>query len=119
MQSAVHQHPVATIIDEARVQLTGMLGLRGCRFERPVRRYPLSWEADGRLIRDDIVWDVNEFGMPDHQVGVLATCCGRSYGQFVLEPRPDVVPSLEARQVAVMLAGQVGTALAVVPQIIR
>jgi uncharacterized protein DUF4118 len=109
---AAGQTPPAAIVDQVRVQLTGMLGLRGCRFERSVRRYPLSLQSDGRLIRDDISWDVDEYGMPDYEVGVLATCGGRSYGQFVLQPTPGVVPSLEARQVAVMLAGQAGTALA-------
>jgi hypothetical protein len=106
------QVPVVAVIDQVRVQLVALLGLRSCRFERSFLSSPLRLESDGRLKRADIVWDIDEYGMPDQQIELLVTCNGRSYGRFMLDPTPGAVPPPEARQVSAILASQVGAALA-------
>jgi hypothetical protein len=43
---------------------------------------------------------------------LLVQANGRTYGRFVLDPDPGTLVSVEARQVASILAGQVAAAIA-------
>jgi hypothetical protein len=90
------QVPVAAVIDQVGVQVTALLGLRGCRFERSFLSHPLRLESNGRLECGDTDWDIDEYGMPDQQIELLATCNGRSYGRFLLDPTPATVPIHES-----------------------
>ena len=101
------------VIDQVSAQLVGLLGLRGCRFESgPVGSRSPRLEHDGRVRIDDGYWDLQQFGMPGSPVRIDATCNGRSYGRFVLEPVAGTVAALPAREVAVILAKQAGAAIA-------
>ncbi|HSY15646.1 MAG TPA: DUF4118 domain-containing protein [Jatrophihabitantaceae bacterium] len=100
------------VIEYVRARLVELLSLRDCRFERSgTGRLP--WlVADGRLRLDDGYWDLDEYGMPGIGVDLPASYRGASYGRFELMAVPGSLPSLAARQVAVMLANQVGAELA-------
>ena len=100
------------VIDRVSVQLTALLGLRGCRFERSSFGGLPRLEQDGRLHIDDGYWDLDEYGMPRLGVEMLASARGGTYGRFVLDPVPGSLAPLAARQVAVILVNQVGSALA-------
>lgn len=92
-------------------QLCVLLGLRDCRFEAARFGGLLRLEADGQLRDRDRRWDVEQLGLPDHEVEMLASAGGRVRGRFVLLPVAGVVPTLAARRCAVIVVGQAATAL--------
>ena len=100
------------VIDRVTAHLTALLGLRVCRFERFSFGGMPRLEEDGRLHIDDGYWDLDAYGMPGIGAEILATCRGATYGRFVLDPVPGTLAPLAARQVAVILVNQVGSALA-------
>jgi hypothetical protein len=57
--------------------------------------------------------------MPGAGVEIVASNRGISYGRFVLDPVPGTLASPSARQVAVILVNQVGSALASQSRILR
>ena len=100
------------VIDQVTIRLTTLLGLTGCRFEQSAFGGLPRLESDGRLHIGEDVWDVDRYGMPKAGVELLANCNRIAYGRFVLQAHPATAPPLVARQVAVILANQVGVALA-------
>jgi hypothetical protein len=100
------------VIDRVTAHLTALLGLRGCRFEWFSFGGMPRLEEEGRLHIDDGYWDLDGYGMPGIAVEMLASCRGATYGRFVLDPVPGSLAPLAARQVAVILVNQVGSALA-------
>ncbi|MFH8475743.1 DUF4118 domain-containing protein [Streptomyces sp. NPDC018000] len=100
------------VIDQVRAQLVGLLHLRGCRFEySTLLGHPPRLEQDGSVVLGRKKWAVDRLGLPDEKVELRVFGNGRFYGRFMLEATPGVVPSLEARLVAVTLADQTGNAL--------
>lgn len=111
---------------QVEVQLSALLGLRGCRFAPPAdpaSRAPVARPADGRgggprIEPDGSVawgpahWDLAEHGFPDARVRLDARYAGRVHGGFVLEPVPGTAPALATRRTAVVLADLAGAALA-------
>lgn len=101
-----------TVSELVSAQLNSLLGLRGCRFERTSFGGLPRLEADGRLRWGAGYWDLDQYGMPDKPVELLALSHGRAYGRFVLDPAPGTLAALAARQVAAILGSQVGVAWA-------
>jgi hypothetical protein len=102
----------STVVDHVGEQLTGLLGLRGCRFEYgSLLGHPPRLEQDGTVVVGRRHWDVDRYGLPDQEVELRTFGNGHFYGRFMLQPTPGTAPSLQARLVAVTLADQVGRAL--------
>lgn len=104
--------PPPAVIDQISAQLTDLLGLRRCRFQRTTVGDLPRLEADGRLHIGAGDWDLDEYGMPGLDIEILAICRGTTYGRFVLDPRRGTLSPLGARQVAIILVNQAAVALA-------
>lgn len=105
------------LIEVVREQLVDLLGLDACRFD-PATSYGLPHlGADGGLVRRDRVVDIGRLGLPtDTAIALPVRAGGRVLGHFVLTSSTQVRrPSREQLRVAVMLADQVGSALAAAP----
>lgn len=101
------------VVEQVQVQLVALLGLRAARFEqgRLIGRPP-RLTNDGGLTWGQVRWNLDEHGFPDVDIELLARSDGRTRGRFLLTPVAGSAPSLESRQVAVMLADSAGDALA-------
>ena len=104
------------VIEEVCGQLTGLLGLAGCRFQDGAAGIgsPPRLLRVGRVITAaGQTWDTELAGLPPGgETELLAEAGGLLMGRFLLAPGPGR-PSAEQRLVAVGLAGQAGAALAV------
>lgn len=101
-----------TVVDHVRRELTGLLGLSGCRFEYgTLLGWPSRLGADGALTVGHRVWDPDRSGWPKGEIELRAYGNGHYLGRFMLTPGPGPVPPLQARRVAVTLADQTGAAL--------
>ncbi|MET8749647.1 DUF4118 domain-containing protein [Streptomyces sp. NPDC004667] len=94
-------------------ELTGLLGLRGCRFE-----YGTLMGHLPRLEHDGGVWwrrgdRVTEYAnWPDGETELRVVGGGHYYGRYLLDPPPGrPLPAEQDRLVAVALAAQAGAAL--------
>ncbi|MEU2234737.1 DUF4118 domain-containing protein [Streptomyces vietnamensis] len=103
------------LVERIRADLIEVLDLRGCRFVdgSPPAVGPLPrMEPDGSLRVEGWIWDFERQGWPDGETELWAVAHGRCQGVFVMTPVPGAVPpSLEARLVAVDLAGLAALAL--------
>ena len=106
------RQPARTVVDRVTVRLVELLGLRGCRFERFSFGGLPRLEPSGRLRIGDRHWDLDQYGLPNLSIELLASSGGATNGRFVLEPRPGTLPPLAARQVAVILATEASASLA-------
>ena len=100
-----------TVVEHVAMQLSALLDLRSCRFERARFGGLPRLDGDGQLSLGGRQWDVDLYGMPDAEVEIVAQCNGVSYGRYVLTPVSGSVAPLAARQVAIILVNQVGVAL--------
>ena len=117
--SAAARSPAA-IVDYINDQLVGLLGLESARFEYgALLGHPPRLEPDGSVTAGRIPWDVDAAGLPLEEIELRTFGNGRYYGRFMLKARPDTRPSLQARLVAVTLAGQAGRALGASPAAAR
>jgi hypothetical protein len=99
------------VVDHVRKQLTSLLDLAGCRFEYgTLLGHPPRLESDGSVTVGRRHCDVDEFGLPPDEIELRTFGNGQYYGRFMLRPKPDSRPSLQARLVAVTLADQAGRA---------
>lgn len=103
---------VPEITRDVAARLTDLLGLRSSHFESSSFGGLPRLERDGRVRDRDNYLDFEASGWPSSSVELLAQANGRAYGRFVLDPRPGVPVSLEARRIASILAGQVAAAIA-------
>ncbi len=55
-------------------------------------------------------WDAELSGLPAEEIELRTFGDGQYYGRFMLKAKPGFRPSLQARLVAVTLAGQAGRA---------
>lgn len=100
------------VVDHVKQALTGVLDLERCRFEYgSLLGQPPRLEPDGTVLSGHRRWDVDEFGFPDADIELRAFGNGQYFGRFMLTPRPDSRPSLQARLVAITLADMTGRAL--------
>jgi hypothetical protein len=99
------------VVNHVREQLTGLLDLDGARFEYgALLGHPPRLEPDGTVMVGHSRWDVELSGLPAEEIELRTFGNGHYYGRFMLNARPGSRPSLQARLVAVTLAGQVGQA---------
>lgn len=106
--------PTDEVIDLVRTQIVTLLHIDDCRFT-PSTHYGLPILAeDGTLNRAGRTVDVARTGLPsDTAVAVKIRNGGTVYGHFLLTASTRVVrPTRNELRVAVMLADQVGAALA-------
>jgi hypothetical protein len=101
------------LVEHVLAHLIVLLGLRDARFEqgRSLGHPPLLTD-DGTLTWNKARWKVEEFGFPDEEIELRARFGGRTRGRFLLTPTPGAAPTIEARQVAALMAQQVGAVLA-------
>ncbi|MEU4932906.1 DUF4118 domain-containing protein [Streptomyces yokosukanensis] len=100
------------VVDHVRGELTGLLGLRACRFEYgSLLGRPPRLEPDGGVTVGRRAWDPDADGWPEGEIELRAYGNGHYLGRFMLTPGPGPVPPLQARLVAVTLADQTGAAL--------
>ncbi|HTS98543.1 MAG TPA: DUF4118 domain-containing protein [Streptosporangiaceae bacterium] len=100
------------VVDHVRRQLIGVLDLAGCRFEYgALLGHPPRLEPDGSVMVGHHRRDVEESGLPGEEIELRTFGNGQYFGRFMLRPKPDSRPSLQARLVAVTLADQAGRAL--------
>jgi hypothetical protein len=101
------------VAQRVRAQLVILLGLREARFEQNrILGHPPELTDDGTLRWRETRWNLDEFGFPDEEIQLRVHTAGHTYGRFMLTPVPGTRPSLDARQVAAMLAALTGMALA-------
>jgi hypothetical protein len=99
------------VVDHVRNQLVSVLDLAGCRFEYgSLLGHPPRLEADGSVMVGRHRQDVEDGGLPAGEIELRTVGNGQYYGRFMLQPKPDSRPSLQARLVAVTLADQAGRA---------
>jgi hypothetical protein len=100
------------VVDRVREQLIGLLDLAGCRFEYgALLGHPPRLEPDGSVMAGHHRYDVEESGLPREEIELRTFGHGQYYGRFMLRPKAESRPSLQARLVAVTLADQAGRAL--------
>jgi GAF domain-containing protein len=95
-------------------ELTGLLGLDGCRFAPVAPHLRVVVQPDGAVRSGERVLDVERYGLPtDEEVLLPVRSGGRTVGGFVLTTATRVRrPTPEQLRVAVLLADQVGTVVA-------
>ena len=99
------------VVNHVRQQLVGLLDLEGARFEYgTLLGHPPRLEPDGTVTVGRSRWDVELAGLPAEEIELRTFGNGQYYGRFMLSARPSSRPSLQARLVAVTLAGQAGRA---------
>jgi hypothetical protein len=100
------------VVIRAAAELSDLLHLRDCRFDRSPsdRRLP-SLEPGGTVLVSGRAWEASELGLPGKELELIVECRGRSEGRFLLVPTPGEPVSLERRVVAVAIASQVGASL--------
>ncbi len=102
------------VVDLVRKQLTDLLDLEQCRFEYgSLLGHPPRLEPDGTVQAGHHRVDVEEFGLPDAEIELRTFSNGQFCGRFMLKPKPGSKPPLQARLVAVTLAGQAGRAIGI------
>lgn len=100
------------VVDHVREQLVGLLDLAACRFEYgTLLGHPPRLEPDGIVMAGHHRYDVEESGLPREEIELRTFGHGQYYGRFMLRPKPESRPTLQARLVAVTLADQAGRAL--------
>jgi hypothetical protein len=105
--------PVSEVVDQVTVQLMAVLALQAARFQiDAIHGRPPRLDADGELRWGHTHWDIDQFGWPSEPAELPVRSGGRVVGRFVLAPIVGAAPSAQARQAAVVLADQVGAALA-------
>jgi hypothetical protein len=110
---AQHARSPEAVIDRVEDQLIGLLDLAGCRFEYgTLLGHPPRLEPDGSVMVGHHQRDVEESGLPREEIELRTFGNGQYYGRFMLAPKAESRPSLQARLVAVTLADQAGRALA-------
>jgi hypothetical protein len=101
------------VVDHVRQQLLALLDLEECRFEyRVLLGHPPRLEPDGTVLAARGRWGEEQAGLPDEEIQLRVFGGGRYFGRFMMRPKPGSRPSLQARLVALTLAGQAGRALA-------
>jgi hypothetical protein len=99
------------VVDHVRTQLVGLLDLAGCRFEYgALLGHPPRLEPDGSVMVGHHHHNVEESGLPAEEIELRTFGNGQYHGRFMLRPKPESRPSLQARLVAVTLADQAGRA---------
>lgn len=100
----------SAVVGQVCDQLTTLLDLRACRFERGQFGGLPVLQPDGQLRWGEAVWDVGTNGMPEEPVELRAACNGQGYGRFIMAFQLGATPSVLLRQTAAVLAQEAATA---------
>lgn len=99
---AADSAPVSEVLERATAELTDLLTLRACRFEKSLSDPPLAQIlSDGEVANAGMRWPAREIGIPGPEAEILAQWRGRVVGRFVVTPSRGAAVSLEQRMVAV------------------
>ncbi|MGD0609553.1 MAG: hypothetical protein ABSA53_39020 [Streptosporangiaceae bacterium] len=80
---------VVVVVNHVREQLTGLLDLRGARFEYgALLGHPPRLEPDGTVTVGHSRWDVELSGLPAQEIELRTFGNGQYYGRFMLQARP-------------------------------
>ena len=105
--------PAVAVTDRASAELTDLLHLRGCRYERSVPGpHRTTILSDCSVVHGGFLWGVSTMGLPGKEVDLPVYYAARMLGRFVLVPTPGLPVSHERIVVAVAIAAQAGAALA-------
>lgn len=108
--------PSSALTDHVAREIVEILAIDSCRFAAPGTPGGASarLEHDGSVTQRGHAVDVSRGGLPtDDLIALDVRRGGVSHGQFLLTSSTGIVrPSLEQRRVVVLLADQVGAALA-------
>src|SRR5258708_720731 len=103
------------VVDRVREQLIEVLDLQECRFEYgTLLGHPPRLEPDGTVLAGHRSWDVEQSGLPGEEIELRIFGNGQFYGRFMLRPKPESRPSLQARLVAAPLADRAGRSFATI-----
>lgn len=104
----------ADLVAVVTAELTGLLGLDGCRYAPVAPQLRVVVHPDGRVRCGERVIDVERQGLPtEEEILLPVRSAGRTVSGFVLTTATRVRrPTLEQRRVAVLLADQVGFVVA-------
>jgi hypothetical protein len=105
------------LIESVADQLVDVLGIDDCRFDSgPVGPLP-QLRRDGTVVRGGRTIDVDRHGLPtDSEIDVPVQHAGQTLGHLLLTASTRIArPSVTQRRVALLLADQVGAALAATP----
>jgi hypothetical protein len=101
------------LADRVSELLTDVLGLQKSHFHFGTGLGNPRLQHDGTLTWGEVLWDVDNEGLPSNQqTELLVSAGGRFWGRFLMTPAPGSRPTVTQRLVAVSLADQVGAALA-------
>lgn len=101
------------IIERATAELISLLHLRRCRFATtPAEKGAAVIDHDGSVRLGEVVWGVDQMGLPGREVELEVQSRGSERGHFLMEPTPGWSVSTARCVVAVAIADQVGAALA-------
>jgi K+-sensing histidine kinase KdpD len=106
---------VSVLITDISRQLTRLLGLEQCRFQRGVAGVgqPARLLADGRVVVGRAEWNVEDRGLPSSQeIELVVDGGGVLQGRFLLRSAGKARPTRAQRLVAIAFADQLGLALA-------
>jgi hypothetical protein len=97
------------VVNHVREPFAGLLDLDGARFEYGVLLgHPPRLEPDGTVTVGHSRWDVELSDLPAQEIELRTFGNGQYYGRFMPQARPGSRSPLQARLVAVTLAGQAG-----------
>jgi hypothetical protein len=101
------------VLASVRTELTQLLSLQKCEFERPPfgPRFP-QLGRNGAIETPHRRFSHGEFALPEEGAEIPVLGRGRQLGRLVLVPDPDVGVSIEERVVAIAISDQLGAALA-------
>ena len=105
--------PAELVIHQGAVELISLLKLKGCRFETKMSdRHPTRIEHSGAVALGGLRWGAHRSGLPGHEVELIVSYRGQTFGRFVMVPTPGVPVSPDRLLVAAFIADQVGATLA-------
>lgn len=104
------------VVAAVREDLLELLALGDCRFEpSALSSGRARLRRNGEVERGDERFDVERDGLPDGEVDLVVQSKDHTYGAFVMVAGEHTAVSIEQRVVALVLADQVGAALAASP----
>jgi hypothetical protein len=105
--------PAEFVVARAAAELTSLLGLRDCRFETEMSEgHPTRIEHSGVVALGGLRWATYLSGLPGHEVELVISFRGGTFGRFVMTPTPGAPVASDRLLVAAFIADQVGAALA-------
>lgn len=106
-------HAPEDVIAQVKSQLKTLLLLRAARFEHGQARRPsLKMDEHGELRWGDARWEIDVHGWPNQEFALPVRAEGGTIGHFMPDPVAGSTAASAARQVAVVLADQVGAVMA-------